>query len=85
MDTTRRAQLIRQRAVAKSSITRMQNFIESGDRKLNDIQVRFDDLQGIFDRYDTAQNELELSDDTDPFGDREIFEKPYYEFKANFR
>ena len=31
----------------------------------------FYDLQGIFDRYDTAQNELELSDDTDHFGDRE--------------
>jgi len=74
MNTTRRAQLIRQRAVAKSSITRMQTFIESGDRKLNYIQGRFYDLQGIFDRNDTAQNELELPDDTDHFGDREIFE-----------
>ena len=31
--------------------------------------MRFDDLQGIFNRYDTAQNELELSDDTDHFAD----------------
>jgi len=39
----------------------MQTFLESGDRKVNEIQVRFDDLQDNFD--DTAQNELELSDD----------------------
>jgi len=38
----------------------MQTFIESGDRKVNEIQVMFDDLQSIFNRYDTAQNELEL-------------------------
>jgi len=62
----------------------MQKFIESGDRKVNEILVRFHDLQGIFDRQDTAQNELELSDDTDHFGDREPFENEYYEFKAQF-
>ena len=45
----------------------MQTFIETGDRKVNEVQVRFDDLEGIFDRYDTAQNELELSDATDHF------------------
>jgi len=45
MNATRRAQLIRQSAVAKSSITIMQTFIESRDRKLNDIQVRFYDLK----------------------------------------
>ena len=84
MDPTRRTQLIRQRAVAKSALTRMQTFIESGDRKVNEIQVTFDDLQGIFDRYDTAQNELELLDDTDHFGDRELFKNQYYVFKANF-
>ena len=60
MDAARRQQLIRQRAVAKASLSRMQTFIESGDRKVNEIQVSFDDLQGIFNRYDTAQNELEL-------------------------
>ena len=52
----------------------MQNFIESGDRKVNEIQVRFDDLPGIFNRYDTAQNELELLDDKGHYGDRESFE-----------
>ena len=34
----------------------MQTFIESGDRKVNEIQVIINDLQGIFDRYDTAQH-----------------------------
>jgi len=56
MDAVRRQQLIRQRAVAKASLSRMQAFIESGDRKVNEIQVSFDDLQSIFNRYDTAQN-----------------------------
>jgi len=59
-------------------------FIASGDSRLNEIQVRFDDLQGIFHRYDTAQNELELSFNTDHFGDRELFEYQYYEVKAKF-
>jgi len=59
MDATRRTHLIRQRPV-----TRMQIFIESGDRKVHENHVSFDDLKGIFDRYDTAQIELELFDDT---------------------
>ena len=84
MDIIQRTQLIRQRVVAKSALTRMQTFIESGNRKVNEIQVRFDDLQGIFDGYDTAQNELDLFDDTDHFGDRELFENQYYEVKAKF-
>jgi hypothetical protein len=62
----------------------MQTFIELGEWKVNEIQVRSDDLQGIFNRYDTAQNELELLDDTDHFADRELFETHYYEVKAKF-
>jgi len=62
----------------------MQIFIESGDRKLNEIKLRFDDLQGIFNRYGTAHNELELSDDTNIFGNRELFGNFYYEYKAKF-
>jgi len=52
---------------------------EAGDQNTNEIQVRFDELQGNFNRYDTAQNELELLDDTDHFGDRELFENQYHE------
>jgi hypothetical protein len=62
MDSTKRTQLIR-RAVAKASLTRMQTFIETGDRKVHDIQVRFEELPKISDIFDRAQNELELSDD----------------------
>jgi len=66
-DSTRRTQLIKRCAVAKASLTRMQNFLESGDLKVNEIKVRFDELPGIFNKYDTAQDELELQDDTDHF------------------
>ena len=62
-DSTHRIQLIRQRAVAKASLTRMQTFIKTGDCKLHEIQVRFDELSNIFNKSETAQGELELSDD----------------------
>jgi hypothetical protein len=62
----------------------MQNFIETGDRKLNDIQVRFEELPRILDKFETAQNELECSDDADYSGDRESFEEQSYQIKAKF-
>jgi hypothetical protein len=65
MNSTGRQQLIKQRGVAKASLTRMQTFIETGDRKLNDIQVRFEELPNIFNKFEGAQSELELSDDAD--------------------
>jgi len=48
MDSTHRPKLIKRRGVAKASLTRMQNFLESGDLKVNEIKVRFDELPGIF-------------------------------------
>ena len=45
VDATHRAKLIRQRAMAKSSLTRTQSFIEAGDRKLNDIKSRLMNCQ----------------------------------------
>jgi len=62
----------------------MQTFIETGDRKINEIQARFGDLQGIFDKYNIAKNKLELYDDRHVFGDREPLENHSYEFKAKF-
>jgi nucleoside diphosphate kinase len=64
MESTLRQQLIKQRAVARGMLSRIQNFIEAGGQKLNDIQMRSNKLPDIFNRYDTAQSELELSDDT---------------------
>jgi len=84
MENTRRQQLIRQRAVAKASLTRKQTFIETGDRKLNDIQVRFDELPNIFNKFEGAQSELELSDDADYSVERQQFEDQYFEVKAKF-
>jgi len=52
----------------------MQTFIETVDRKLNDIQVRFDELPYIYNKFETAQSELELSEDTDYSVDRQQFE-----------
>jgi len=84
MDTTRSTQFIRQRVVAKSALTRMQTFIETGDRKLNDIQVRCDELPNICNKFESSQSELELSDETDYSVDRQQLEDQYYEVKANF-
>jgi hypothetical protein len=47
MEAVRRTQLVRQRTVAKRMLTRIQNFIEAGDLKLNEIQVRFDEISNI--------------------------------------
>jgi len=84
MDSTRQQQLIKQRPVARGMLTRIQTFIDTGDQKINDIQVRFNKLPDIFSRYDTAQSELELSDDVDHSGDREQFENQYYQVEAKF-
>jgi hypothetical protein len=84
MDAARLQQLKNQRAVARGMLTRIQHYIEAGEHKINEIQVRFDKLSDIFNRYDTAQSELELSDDTDHSGDRELFENQYYEVEARF-
>jgi hypothetical protein len=62
----------------------MQTFIDTGDCKVNEIQVRSDDLPVIFNKFDNAQGELELSDDMDHSGDRELFENQYYQVKAKF-
>jgi len=84
MDPLRRTQLIKQRAVARGMLTRIQAFIDTGDQKIIDIQVRFNKLPDIFCRYDTAQSELELSDDVDHSDDRAQFENQYYQVEARF-
>ena len=62
----------------------MQSFIETGDHKLNNIQVRYDELPKIYNKFETAQSELELSDDTDYSPDRQQFEDQYYQVEAKF-
>ena len=84
MDAVRRQQLIKQRSVAHGMLLLIQTFIEIGDEKIHEIQVRFNKLPDIFTRYDNAQGELELSDDTDHFGDKELFENQFYQVEAKF-
>ena len=82
MEITRRLQLIKQRCVARGMLTYIQNFIQVSDQNINEIQVRFNKLSDIFNRYDIAQCELELLHDTDDTGDRELFENQYYQVEA---
>ena len=65
-------------------LSRFQNFIEAGDHKINEIQIRFDELPNIFNKFETAQSELELSDDTDHSVVRQQFEDQYFEIKEKF-
>jgi len=55
MESELRKKLVRQRAVAKSSLTRLQNFIDTGERKLHDLQVRYEELSNILSKFETAQ------------------------------
>jgi len=84
MDPVRRVQLIKRRAVAKASLTRLQSFIEEGEQRLHEIQVRFNKVPDIFSKYESAQDELECSDDTDHTSDREEFETQYYQVEGKF-
>jgi DNA repair exonuclease SbcCD ATPase subunit len=84
MDTARRAQLIKRSAVAKASLTRLQNFIEVGDAKVNEIKVTLDKLPSILNKFESAQDELECLDEADYTLDREEFEIQYYQVEARF-
>ena len=64
----------------------MKNFIEVSEHKVHELQVRFLKLTDIFNRYDTAQTELEISDqEIDHTPDRELFENQYYQVDAKFQ
>ena len=78
MDQQRCKQLIRQRAAAKASFTRIQMYIDSGDRKFNQLQVRYDELQVIVSKFEIAQSELETVDHQNHEGDRKQFEQYFY-------
>jgi hypothetical protein len=43
----------------------MQNFLESGDLKVNEIKVRLDKLSSILNKFEVAQGELECLDDAE--------------------
>ena len=84
MDEERRKQLIRQRAAAKASLTRLQKYINSGDCKFNQLHIRYDELPAIVSKFEVAQNELETFDDQNHEAHREQFEEQYFNVKEKF-
>ena len=62
----------------------MQNFLESGDLKVNEIKVRLDKLSSILNKFEVARDELECLDDTDYSIDREEFENQYCQVEPKF-
>jgi len=61
----------------------MHSFIETGERKLNDIQVRFDELPKIYNKFEIVQCELELTNDTDYSFNRQQFEDNYWKLRQS--
>ena len=84
MDEERRKQLIRQRAAAKASLTRLQKYIDSGERKVNQLQIRYDELPVIASKFEVAQSELETFDEQNHEADRAQFEEQYFDVKEKF-
>jgi hypothetical protein len=85
MEPELRRKLIRQRAVSKTFLTRLQNFISASEFKVNELQVRYDELPTIYNKFDNAQNVLEVFDDDDDYYysmDNEAFEEQYSETLA---
>jgi len=62
----------------------MQNFLESGGLKINEIKVRLDKLSRILNKFKVAQDELECLDNADYSLDREEFENQYCQIEAKF-
>ena len=48
MDVQQHTKLVRQRAAAMSSLTRIQTYIYAGERKMNDLQTGYENLPSIF-------------------------------------
>jgi hypothetical protein len=48
------------------------------------IQVRFEELPNIYNKFELAQSELELFDEVDHSTDRQQFENQYFDVKAKF-
>jgi len=85
LEPAQREKLIRQRSVAKGMLSRMQNFIDSGNTDVHQIQVRCNKLPDILSKYEAAQEELECYDEADHTEDRAAFELQYYTVDAKFQ
>jgi hypothetical protein len=83
MEVEQRKRLVK-RAVAKSMLTCMQDFITTGTPDLHEVQVRLNKLPNILFKFETAQEELEANDELDHSEDRISFEEQYYLVEAKF-
>jgi hypothetical protein len=79
MEELQRKRLIRQRAIAKRCLTCLQTYITTGERKIHDLRVRYEELPDILTKFEAAQTQLELEDDADHFPDRESFKEQYFQ------
>jgi hypothetical protein len=50
----------------------MQTYITAGERKIHDLQVRYDELPNILCEFKAAQSELELLDNFDHSADSHL-------------
>jgi hypothetical protein len=65
MDDQQRKRLVRKTGVAKSSLPRMQTYINASEREIHDLQFRYEELPNIFCEFKAAHSELEHLDDFD--------------------
>jgi hypothetical protein len=65
MEEAQRKRLSKQRGVAKGMLTRMQEFIESSSPNSHELQVKLNRLPSILTKFKTAQEQLELNDESD--------------------
>ena len=84
MNPTLHNELIKRRSIAKASLTRLQNFLETSDLMFNENKFRLDDLPSILNKYEFAHDELEGLEEADLSLDREEFENQYYQFEDKF-
>jgi len=75
MNPKRRVQLIKRCAVANSSPNRLQNYLETGDLNVYEINVRLDKLPSILKKSESAQYELQCQDEADYSLEREEYKK----------
>jgi hypothetical protein len=62
----------------------MPHFINSDNPDINQTQVRFNKLPGIYAKYEASQKELEGCDETNRTDDRAEFESQYFAMEARF-
>ncbi|XP_063900182.1 uncharacterized protein LOC135119722 [Zophobas morio] len=79
------AELRSRRGIAKSKITRIENFVKNFKNTDNvyHLEVRLETLENVIKEYESYQTQIELQDNAD--NDREIIETQYYNIIVDIR